>query len=208
MAAGYFRLADFQRAGQAARRGLVIDHKSAEAHHLLALVQTRLGDVAKATVSFHRALRLGGSSRTWNNYGTFMYNQKQYVKACRALSRAAANSGYEGRATAFENLGHCYLQLAKPQAAEQAFHRAARLDTQAASPWLELAAIAQTESRCAEAQQHYRAFLQRSEQTAASLLVGIFIARTCETLDYQRLADELKTQYPTFWRRYRASIGY
>lgn len=180
VARGYFQLADLQRARQAVERSLAIHHKSAEAYHLLALIQARQGDASTAMASFQRALKLASNSKIWNNYGAFLYDQKLYQKACRALARSVANEDYEGRASAFENLGHCYLQLAKTEDAKQAFHRAVLLNSAIALPRLELAAIAQQQARCAEAQQHYRAFLERSKQVPRSLLVGIMIAKSCE----------------------------
>lgn len=180
VARGYIRLADYQRARQAINKALAVDSRIAQAYGLRALVQEREGDVDMAAANFHKALKLDAEdSRLWNNYGTFLFAQKQYDQACAALGRAAADPGYTGRAGAFNNLGLCRLQLGMAKLAERAFQRSLLLDGQQSTPWFGLAQIAYQGSDCQQAKIYYQGFVRLGIQTASSMELGRLILASC-----------------------------
>lgn len=180
VARGYIRLADYQRARQAINKALAIDSRIAQAYGLHALVQEREGDFGMAAANFQKALKLDAEdSRLWNNYGTFLFAQKQYDQACAALERAAADPGYTGRAGAFNNLGLCRLQLGMAKLAERAFRRSLLLDEQQSTSWFGLAQIAYQGRDCQQAKTYYQRFVRFGIQTASSMELGRLILASC-----------------------------
>ena len=94
-----------------------------------ALVYQSTGEFELAEQQFKAALKADPYlSRARNNYAAFLYSQGRFVAAEAEFARVTDDTLYNGRPTAFVNLGLCRLQLSNPQGAEAAFSRALSMD--------------------------------------------------------------------------------
>src|SRR5690606_35096664 len=88
------------------------DPTPAGAHAALALVFQTQMEPALADQHFRKALALRpGDARILNNYGTFLFEQKQYKQAYERYRQASEDALYSERSRVFENLGLTALEL-------------------------------------------------------------------------------------------------
>ena len=124
------------------KRALEIDPNSPDVHNALAILFQQENDIELADKHFKIALKNGPSvTRIRNNYAAFLFGQKRYEQACVELERAGTDSLYEFRSRVFENLGVCYLQLKKTDAALISFEKAISIKDTQARAMLEAALI-------------------------------------------------------------------
>ena len=139
LALAYFENGDLASARRNAENALAIDSRAADSLEVLALVSQREGDLSLAEEFFVRALREDSqASRIRNNYAAFLFERARYVDAQRHLRLVISDAGYTGRAQAYENLGLTLLELQDPEGAQEAFLRAAKLDSALVQSPLEL----------------------------------------------------------------------
>ncbi len=142
LAAGYFDAGDMAGARRNANNALRIDPRHSAAFTVLAMVFQREGDIELAAENFRRAISLDkNNSRARNNYAALLFSQQDYAEAYAQLEQVVTDSTYEGRATAFENLGRSALMVDKKPEAAAAFQRALQLNSNLYLSSLELARI-------------------------------------------------------------------
>ena len=194
---GYLQQGEPARAKAPLREALELDSRSADAHAALALVFQAEMENELADKHFREALASRSDARILNNYGSFLYEQKRYREALQRFTAASADTLYPERARVFQNLGMTTLQLGQPEAAEQHFTRALRLDSRQPGALLELAQLAYADNQFVPARRYYEAFSRLSEQNARSLLLGIRLANVHEDRDKAAsLGLQLKRLYP------------
>lgn len=179
----YLRAGDTAAAKVPLQHALKIDPGYAPAYNILALVFQRENENELARQYFQKAISADSdSAMIHNNFGTFLFAQKEYEQACRELERATEDPFYQLRAQAFENLGRCYRKLGHKEAAVHAYERALHLSTQYPAAMVELADLYLDENKPAKASQlfdQYRKLVNdnKAEHSAKSLWVGIRVAR-------------------------------
>lgn len=179
----YLQSGDTANAKISFQRALEIESNYAEAHNGLALTFQLEGDKQLAETYFLKATSLAPESAMMhNNFGAFLYANQRYAEACKELARATEDPFYHQRSQAFENLGRCYLNLDRKDAAKHAFQRALQVTANRPVSLLELSDILLQENNLIEAEKYFDRFLKfvnerRVQHSAKSLWVGIRVAR-------------------------------
>lgn len=200
----YLQAGDTANAKTSFNRSLELRSGYAEAYNGLALTFQLEGDDQLAEDYFRKATKLDPSSAMMhNNFGAFLFSKGRFQEACVELARATEDPFYHLRAQAFENLGRCYQNINRIDAAKHAFKRALQVSSSGRPVSLvELADINLAENNLIEAERNFNRFLafvenRQVEHYAKSLWVGIRIARL--TNNYNRAAAYaliLKNLYP------------
>jgi len=190
------------------KRAAEIDPDDPSIQATMAQVFWRSGEYELADEHFQRALRLNPEySRGRNNYAAFLYERRRYADAARELERVVADTLYEGRATAFMNLGKVLLKLDRTADAEEAFTRAVRMDGRQWQAMLELAELHYARGDYRGAGRFYDQFKRYApSQAPESLLLGIRIARIEGDKNAEAsYALQLKSRFPESeaYRRYQ-----
>ena len=168
-------------------RAIDLDDDSAIAHNAMGLLYKYEQDPEREEYHYKKALSANRKySPTLNNYGTLLFSRGEFKDALDKFEKAANDPGYDGRASAWENMGRCYRELGRDEEAQQAFIKAIRLNPRAVVPNLELADLYYSEGNARLAWDYYKQYLQRTNrQTARSLWLGIQLASARGLKDQQ-----------------------
>lgn len=195
---GYLQKGETERAKQPLSEALKLDPRSASAHMVLALVFQQEGEYSSAEQHFRSALSADpDNARILNNYGAFLLDRERYQEALEYFNKAAADTLYSERSRVFENMGIAYLRMGNTEAARENLERSLRLNSRQPRALLELALLEFNAGDFVPSWTHYRRFDQLSEQNAASLWLGVQLARRFE--DHSKAASyalQLKRLYP------------
>lgn len=181
LAIAYYDADDMIGARRHINNALAINERSSEAHMVLALVLQREGDTDLADENFRRSISLDrDNSQSRNNYAALLFGQERYRDAYRQLERVAADTEYEGRAIAFENLGRAALRLDQDDDAQNAFERALQLNSNLYVSAVELSLLYLEQEDFSRARSSYQNYLTIVEfynvpHTPRALLAGIQI---------------------------------
>lgn len=181
LALAYYDADDMSAARRYVNNAFAIDNRRSETHMVLALILQREGDIELADESFRRSISLDrDNSRSRNNYAALLFEQERYRDALEQLERVAADTEYEGRAIAFENLGRSALRLNREEDAQNAFVRALQLNSNLYVSALELSLLYLQQQDFPRAQSTYQRYLTIVEfysvpHTPRALLAGIQI---------------------------------
>ncbi|HAD64465.1 MAG TPA: type IV pilus biogenesis/stability protein PilW, partial [Alcanivorax sp.] len=147
-----------------------------------------------------------------NNYGTLLYTQRRYEEALEKFKRAANDPNYEGRASAFSNMGQSYAALDRPGDAKDAFIRALRLNGRSTHATLQLAKLYHEEGRHQMGWDYYKQYERRiGRQSAEGLWTGIQLAAALGLQDQQSSYElALQNLYPgtrehKLWQEWRSA---
>ncbi|SOC27854.1 type IV pilus assembly protein PilF [Alloalcanivorax xenomutans] len=168
-------------------RALSLNDNSAKAHNAMALLYNYERDPENEERHYNRALRIDGDyAPALNNYGTLLYSQGRYQEALKLFGRVANDPGYEGRGSAYSNIGLCHLRLDQPEEAKEAFIKALRLQPRSVTPNLELARLYYQEQRYDLGWDYYQQYTQRvGRQDPAGLWLGVRLAHALGRKDQQ-----------------------
>ncbi len=139
----YLRMGDIQKAQVEFESASRLSPNLAETYNGLGLALAAQGDNERADANFRKAIRISGdtSGQFHNDYGTFLYHQKNFEAACTQFMAATNDSLYANRAAAYENLGLCQEQRHALPLAKDAFFHALRLSANMPVSNLELAEV-------------------------------------------------------------------
>ncbi|UVJ45022.1 type IV pilus biogenesis/stability protein PilW [Pseudomonas sp. LS1212] len=195
---GYLQEGFTERAKVPLKKALELDSADADANAALALVFQAEVEPELADQSFRKALAARpADARILNNYGSFLYEQKQYEDAYEMFGKAAADTLYPERSRVFESLGMTALKLAQRDTAQAHLEKALRLNRQQPRALLEMAELSYEDRHYVPAREFYDRFSQLSEQNARSLLLGTRLAKVFD--DRNKAASfglQLKRLYP------------
>ncbi len=142
LAVGYYDADDLGNARRAINSAMEIDDDRSEIYNVLGLVLQREGELDLAESNFRRAISLDRNNSTArNNYGVLLFSRGDIEGAREQFERVTADTSYEGRALAFENLGRVALRMAELGDAEAAFGRALQLNSNLYVSALELSVL-------------------------------------------------------------------
>jgi type IV pilus assembly protein PilF len=181
LAAGYFDAGNMAGARRNVNNALRLDSRNSAAYTVLAMVFQREGDLEIAAENFRRAINYdSGNSRARNNYAALLFSLQDYREAYAQLEQVVTDTAYEGRATAFENLGRSALMIDKKKEAAVAFQRALQLNSNLYLSSLELARILYDEGSLQAARMAFNQYLTtvafyKLPHSPKALLAGIQI---------------------------------
>ncbi len=189
LAVGYLREGMTGQAKVPLQNVLKINPNDSEALEILALVFQQEMEPELAEKNFKKALSNKRDTRILNNYGSFLFEQERYDEAYNVFSEAAKDTMYLSRSRVFESLGMTALRLDR---AEEL-----RLDAQQPISLLELGILSYERKDYIAARRYYESFVSISEHNAASLLLGVRLAKIFEDRDQAAsLGLQLKRLYP------------
>ena len=176
---------------------LALEPRSADAHTLLALVDSREGDPAAAGRHFAAAAELAPRGATFNNYGTWLCANGQPAQSLAWFDRALADPGYAARAGALANAGRCAVSAGQDARAERDLRAALAIDPESV---VALGAMAELSYRRGDAFAA-RAFSQRRLAAGPADARALQLASQIE----QKLGDKAAAE--RYMGRMRAEFG-
>ena len=204
IAAQYIQSGELDAAQRHLQQALEANPRSAAAHNMMGVLLQTEGsavNLRRAEESYKRAIELEPDfAQAHNNYGVFLSKQQRHAEALQRFEVAGATLGYEGRASALENLGRTALLVGNTARAQKAFEQAIHADRAATGARYELAQLLLDQGKLTEASRwftEYRQLLGRSPLDAGSLWLGMRISRLQQ--DQTRLQEyalQLQQRYP------------
>lgn len=192
LAQQYLQSGQLEMAMDRANRALASDPDVGTVHALLGLIYDRIGDQARATASFQRAVQLApNTGSVLNAYGTWLCSHGDTAGAAQQFARALADPFFASPGEAHFNAGHCLLKAGQPAQAEVALRRA--LDEPGSNLGAVLMSLAQAslaQNKLLEA----RAFVQRRESMGATADVLELAARIEEAAGDTAAAARYRTR--------------
>ncbi len=208
LAIAYYDAGDLPGARRHINNALEINDRNSDIYNVLALIFQREGDLDLADENFRRSIRLDRTnSRARNNYAALLFSRGQYEEAYEQLEQVTADTMYEGRAIAFENLGRSALALENSRDAELAFQRALQLNGNLYVSAVELALLRAQRQDWEGARQAFRQYLTTADfynipHTPRALLAGISIESKFQNeelvRDFTRILTTLYRESPEF----------
>ena len=180
-------------------RALELNEDSAMAHNAMALLYRYEGDAKLEEQHYREALSINDEySTARNNLGIMLHREGRYEEAAEQFRRAAEDPDYDSRANAFANLGEALLSAGKTDEAEQALHRATRLNSSNMRARMQLARLHFKQEDHRRAYRYYRQYVDAVEtQSASALWLGIRLAHELDNKDDQSSYElALKRLYP------------
>lgn len=160
LALAYFEAGELVSARRNANNALAFDDGAAASLEVLALISQREQDYSLAEDYFRLALRKAPTaSRIRNNFAAFLFEQARYSEAYAELQSVVADTGYAGRAEAYENFGLTSLELKNTAEASEAFLRATYLEPSLVQSSLELCILSIERGEWPEARTWFERYL-------------------------------------------------
>jgi type IV pilus assembly protein PilF len=212
LARQYVRDRNWEPAKRHLKTALEMDKTSPEIYEVMALVFQNTGEIQLAEQNYKKSIKLDSSySRVRNNYGAFLYQQRRFKEAAEQLERVVADTLYENRGPAFENLGRCYIQLKELKKAEEVFRRAYLMNRNNFRVTYALADVYFQLDEYATSQRYFDAYRRLStRQSAEALWLGIRLADKFGNRDaLSSFVLALKNLYPTSqqYLDYKSAFG-
>lgn len=173
---GYLRQGNFELAMSKLTKALKFDEDNAKAHHYMAELYRRLGEVPKADKHYKIAMELEPKNTDiQNNYGVFLCDQKRYKMADKHFEKVLENPLYTTRSKVYENIGLCAKRKGDLGKAEHNFNKALLMDPRLSKSLLEMAILNYDKGAHISAYTYYQRFTKVSKQTAQSLWMGVLL---------------------------------
>jgi len=127
---GYLEMEQISRAKVKLTHALQLAPKLPEAHTSYAYFLEKVGDLKEAEQEHKEAIQLATTNlgAVYNNYGTYLCRQGQFVAADAAFQNALTDKKYARTAEVYENAGLCALKGAQYQKAEHYLKTAIQRD--------------------------------------------------------------------------------
>ncbi len=204
IAAEYIKKGDLDTAKRHLEQALTADPRSAEASNMMGILLQQEGspiNVKRAEDYYKRAISLKEDfAQAHNNYGVYLSSNKRYADAMKQFEVAGSTLGYDGRASALENLGRTALMINDNVRAQSAFEQATNTDRNLAVSHFELAELYLDQGKVSMASARYNQYLKLvggQPKAARALWVGMRLARLQQNGErLQELADQLQRVYP------------
>lgn len=194
----FLQAGDDASAEQEARKALKLDAKSFDAHTLLAVIEGRRGNTAKAGDHYQRAAGFAPANGVaLNNYGAWLCSGGRAAESLGWFDRALQDPAYASPASALANAGSCALKSGQGVRAERDARSALQLDPQNAVALETLAESAHRAGRYFEA----RAFSERRLGAAPADAAALQLASQIEwklgdAAAADRYVRKLRAEFP------------
>jgi type IV pilus assembly protein PilF len=174
LAAAYLREGQMEEALKNAKKAIIVDPSSSNAHYVFALVQQRIGQIKVAGDAYRKAVSLDPRNPdALNAYGLFLCGEQRYEEADAQFRRALSNPLYKTPWLAQHNAGYCLEQAGNLDAAENDYRAVLQRNPRFGPSLLAMARLSFEQANYLSA----RAYLQRYADVAAhtpeSLWLGV-----------------------------------
>ena len=198
LSGAYMQEGNMTEAFKNAKKAVIVDPKSSNAHYMQALVYQRLGEAAEARASFDRAIQLDPRNPVaLNALGSFLCEQGQFEEADPYFRRALDNPLYNTPWLASHNAGRCRERAGDIAGAETDYRAALQVNPRFAPSLLGMARMSYEATNYLSARAYLQRYSEVARQTAESLWLGI---RTENQLgDADQMASyalKLKARFP------------
>lgn len=174
LSGAYLREGEFTEAFKNAKKAVLADPSSSNAHLMLALVNQRLGEQEAADQAFREAIRLDGRNPiALNAYGTFLCGRGRFDEADPFFRRALNNPLYKTPWLAFHNAGLCNARAGDKAQAERDYRAALRANPRFSPSLLSMAGISYGNGVYLSARAYLQRYAEVAEHTAESLWLGV-----------------------------------
>lgn len=178
LAAAYLRNGQLGEALKNAKKAILIDPRSSNAHNTLGLIYQQLGQFDAAGVHLHKAVEYEPRNPyALNALGSFLCARGEYDEADSLFNRALQNPLYPTPWIALSNAGLCAEQSGRMAVAEGYFRKALQRNATFAPALLRMAQISYDGQNYLSA----RAYLQRHSQIAPHTAVSLWLGVQTET---------------------------
>ncbi len=209
----YFKTGDNVSARSWLQKAVNYDKNYGRAYSVLATVFQSEKEDLLAEQYFKKSLSVEPKSAMFrNNYGAFLFGQKNYKKACAQLELATQDPFYNLRASALSNLGRCYEALNEEDKARDAYQRSVNIGGGDSFALINIAQSLLSSGEVFKANVKYTQFIQlvtgnQAIHTAESLILGVRLARlngdSSNVVTYSLLLENL---YPNQYKKFKESL--
>ena len=198
LAVAYYQGGQYDAALEEVDKALAIRSRSPEANLLKGMIYERQGQRTSALEYMHKAMTYKpGDGDYMHNYGVALCANKNYAEGIKYLQQATNAQGYVRIANSWAAIGACYAEQGDRAQAEAAFKRAQEVDPRNAYALYQLANVMYNSGDLHAARQYFDKLNPFSEQNAATLWLGIKIARKQgDAVFGSQLARILRDRYP------------
>lgn len=198
LSAAYLRENRPTEAFMNARKAVIVDPKSSNAHYMLALVQQRLGQTAAAEQSYRQAIAQDPRNPVaLNAYGSFLCELKRYPDADPYFRRALSNPLYTTPWLAWHNAGWCNEKAGDAARAETDYRGALQANPQFAPSLLGMARLSVASANYLSARAYLQRYVEVAPHTAESLWLGVQTENQLGDKDQQASYGlKLKAKFP------------
>nr|CAA6821548.1 MAG: Type IV pilus biogenesis/stability protein PilW [uncultured Thiotrichaceae bacterium] len=172
LGAGYLQRNRLGLAKEYLEKALKSNSNSAQAQHYYALLQERLGDDAKASHYFRKAMAQDGKNpELLNNYGSFLCKSGKIQQAVSAFMGAASDPLYKTPDFAYSNAGICLKSKGNFTQAESYLRKSLSLQPNSPTALFHMADLSYNQSENAKAQAFLYRYNERHPDTPETLLL-------------------------------------
>jgi len=174
LSAAYLRENRLTEAFKNAKKAVIVDPRSSNAHYMQALVYQRLGETESAEGSYRKAVELDARNPVaLNAYGSFLCDLKRFEEADGYFRRALANPLYGTPWLALHNAGWCNEKSGDSQAAERDYRAALQVNPRFAPSLLGMAKITFVDENFLSTRAYLQRYAEVAPHTAESLWLGV-----------------------------------
>jgi len=198
LSAAYLREDQLAESLKNAKKAVIVDPSSSNAHYMLALVQQRLGQLGSADEAYRKAVSLDPHNPVaLNAYGSFLCDQGRHADADGYFRRALSNPLYSTPWLAWHNAGWCKEKAGDREQAERDYRGALQVNPRFAPSLLGMAKLSFEDANYLSARAYLQRYTEVAPHTAESLWLGV---RTENQLgDKNQMASyglKLRTMFP------------
>ncbi|MGB0894243.1 MAG: type IV pilus biogenesis/stability protein PilW [Parashewanella sp.] len=173
----YLRRGNSQQAKYNLEKAMEYAPDLEEVHIAMAYYYQKVGDSHRAEQSYERAIHSRNvSGDSFNNFGVFLCEQKQYAKSEAMFLKAIEMPKYTRIASSYENLGYCTEQANELIKAQKYFDLALKYDSRRVKSIFELTKIELKLNRLTQAKQRIEQYHKIAVQSPESLELGLNVA--------------------------------
>lgn len=174
LSAAYLRENRMDEAFKNAKKAVIVDPGSSNAHYMLALVHQRLGQAVAADEAYRKSVRLDPRNPVaLNAYGSFLCDAKQYTEADSYFRRALENPLYSTPWLAWHNAGWCKEMAGEMQQAESDYRSALQANPRFPPSLLGMARTSFQDQNYLSARAYLQRYAEVAPHTAESLWLGV-----------------------------------
>lgn len=198
LAGAYLQRNQLDVAEQEITKALETDPNNAEANNVMALLQARLNNEAKADLYFRKAIaRDPRNSDIQNNFGAFLCERGRYDEGEERFRKALADPRYKTPELANLNAGLCLMKKPAPKRAEKYFRAALAIQPKLATALLQMARISFDARQPLSARGYMERYLEVAKDNPEALLLAWQIERTLHNKQlYNYYAERLMLKFP------------
>lgn len=174
LSAAYLQEGRLTDAFMNAKKAVIVDPRSSNAHYMQALVYQRLGEVEPADASYRKAVNLDPRNpAALNAYGQYLCERKKFDEADAYFRRALQNPLYSTPWIASHNAGSCAQMAGDIEGAERDFRAALQANPRFAPSLLSMAEISYRTTYYLSARAYLQRYAEVAPHTAESLWLGV-----------------------------------